>query len=304
MDLRLLRYFQAVAEELSFSKAAQKLHIAQPALSRAVADLEANLGILLLARTKRRVALTPAGAVLLQDIGVILGLIEETVRKVKRTAEGQEGELRVGFIGPPTKPFLVPLLAEFRKRYPKVTVVLEERTPERVWEMVSKNRIDVGLTRPVAASERIRLETMHIRKEPICAVFTKNHPLASAKRVTWSALKNQPLIMLARREGVGMHDLIMKACQNADFHPRIAYAPSIVGTTLTYVEADLGIGVVPESVGTLANQSNLIFKPIYPIAQIELVLAWSKADLNPVVKAFRDLIKEMMASKNRKSFKL
>ena len=83
MDLRLLRYFQAVAEELSFSKAAQKLHIAQPALSRAVADLEANLGVLLLARTKRRVALTPAGAVLLQDIGVILGLIEETVRKVQ-----------------------------------------------------------------------------------------------------------------------------------------------------------------------------------------------------------------------------
>ena len=132
MELRELRYFQAVAELLSFSKASQKLHIAQPALSRVVKGLEQELGAELLARTRRSVRLTPAGAVLLHEAGLLLGLAEEAARKVQRTARGQEGELRLGYIGPPTQPFLSRLLREFQKRHPKVTVLLEERTPERV----------------------------------------------------------------------------------------------------------------------------------------------------------------------------
>lgn len=134
MELRTLRYFQAVAEELSFSRAAERLHIAQPALSRAVRDLEEELGTPLLARNKHKVRVTPAGAVLLRETGVLLGLAEEAARKVQRTALGQEGELRLGYIGPPTRDFLAGVLREFRIRYPRVTVILEERTPERVWE--------------------------------------------------------------------------------------------------------------------------------------------------------------------------
>ena len=294
MELRTLRYFQAVAEELSFSKASQKLHIAQPALSRAVADLEVELNAELLARTKRSVKLTPAGAVLLREAGLLLGLAEEAVRKVQRTASGQEGELRLGFIGPPTQPFLAPLLAEFRKRHPRVTVVLEERTPERVWEMVSKDRLDIGLTRPVAASERIGLQTLLLRREAFCAVVPKNHALAAESKLQWKMLSGLPLVVLARREGVGMHDRIMISCQQAGFAPKIAHAPSIVGTVLTYVEAGAGIGVAPESVDVLKSGNNVIFKPLHPLQHVELVMAWSRQEKKPVVEAFCEIVKEML----------
>src|SRR5436190_24252630 len=105
MELRHLRYFQAVAEELSFSKAARRLHVAQPALSRTVKDLENHLGVELLARNRRGVALMPAGRVLLHEAALVFEHLDEALRRVRRTAEGEEGELRLGYLGPPTQPF-------------------------------------------------------------------------------------------------------------------------------------------------------------------------------------------------------
>ena len=117
MELRHLRYYQAVAEELSFSKAARRLRLAQPALSRAVKELESHVGAILMLRDRRRVVLTEAGSVFLHEIGLLLQRIDESVRRVQRTAAGEEGELRVGYIGAPTQAFLGRLLAEFRKRH-------------------------------------------------------------------------------------------------------------------------------------------------------------------------------------------
>ncbi len=300
MELRTLRYFQAVAEELSFSKAAKTLRVAQPALSRAVKELESSLGAQLLERTKRSVRLTPAGAVLLREAGLLLGLSEEAIRKVQRTARGQEGELRLGYIGPPTYPFLSPLLQEFRRRHPRVTVQLEERTPERVWEMVSKDRLDVGLTRPVAAAERIGLQTLLLRREPMCAALPARHPLAGVKRLAWKALAPLPLVTLARREGVGLYDSVMRGCHEAGFDPRLAHTPSIVGTVLTYVEAGAGIGIVPESVEVLNAGKNIVFKPLHPLQTIELVMVWNEAQNNPAAHAFRALVSEWLASRKGK----
>ncbi|CAN5864156.1 LysR substrate-binding domain-containing protein [soil metagenome] len=297
MELRQLRYFQSVAEELSFSKASQKLRIAQPALSRAVKDLELSVGAELLARTKRSVKLTPAGAVLLHEAGVLLGLSEEAVRKVQRTVKGQEGELRLGFIGPPTQPFLSRLLREFQKRHPRVTVILEERTPERVWEMVLKNRLDIGLTRPVAAGARIGLQTLLLRKEALCVAVPRQHPLASRPRVTWQMLRDLPLIVLARREGVGLHDRVLLGCQQAGFSPKLAHTPSIVGTVLTYVEAGAGVGVVPESVDTLSASKEVVFKPLHPAHSVDLVMVWKKDEVSPTGEAFRALVAEWVAKK-------
>ena len=116
MELRHLRYFQAVAEDLSFSKAARRLHVAQPALSRAVKDLEEKLGVILMLRNRRAVSLTEAGAVLVHEIGLLFQRMDDAVRRVRRTASGEEGELRIGYIGPPTQAFLGRLLGEFRRR--------------------------------------------------------------------------------------------------------------------------------------------------------------------------------------------
>jgi DNA-binding transcriptional LysR family regulator len=121
MDLRHLRYFQAVAEELSFSGAARRLRIAQPALSRAVQELEEACGVRLLDRNRRVVKLTPAGAVMLREAGLLFERWEESLRRVQRTAAGEEGELRLGYIGPPTRGFLASVVKEYRRRWPRVT---------------------------------------------------------------------------------------------------------------------------------------------------------------------------------------
>lgn len=294
MDLRHLRYFQAVAEELSFSKASRRLRIAQPALSRAVQELEQDLGMRLIERNRRTMALTPAGAVLLAESAVVLERLEESLRKVKRTAAGEEGELRLGYIGPPTKSFLGRLLAEYRGRFPKVSVHLEERTPERVWEMVAKGRLSVALTRPVPGQGERALNTLLLRQEPLGIVVTPGHPLAGRKSVSWKQLANEPLIVLARREGVGLHDEILAACRTAGFAPRIVQSPSLMGTVLTYVEAGAGVGVVTDSVAAAYMPEGLSFVPVTPVHSVPLVMVWNPDEFSPPVKAFHGLVEEWL----------
>ncbi len=294
MDLRHLRYFQAVAEELSFSKAARRLRIAQPALSRAVQELEREIGARLMDRDRRSVRLTPAGSVLLHETGLLLDRLDESLRRVRRAAAGEDGELRLGYIGPPTQFFLGRLLREYRERFPRITVILEERTPERVWEMVSRGRLAIGLTRPVLAHEALGLKSLTLRQETLCAVMPETHPLARRGSVNWKDLKKEPVILLARREGAGSHDAILAACQQAGFAPRLAHTPSLIGTILQYVEAGAGIGIVPESVLPVSPALRLL--PLKPRHSIPLVMVWAKDGDDPAVAAFRDLVRDWLKS--------
>jgi DNA-binding transcriptional LysR family regulator len=296
MDLRHLRYFQAVAEELSFSKAALRLRIAQPALSRAVQELERDAGVDLLDRNRRVVRLTPAGSVLLHETGLILERLEDALRRVRRTHLGEEGELRLGYIGPPTRSFLGPLLAEYRRLYPRVTVILEERTPERVWEMVSKGRLSVGLTRPVLSHDALGLRTLLLRNERLCAAVPMDHPFAQLASLPWQRLATEPVIILARRESASSHDDILAACQVARFTPRIVHTPSLIGTIVQYVEAGAGIGIVPE---TAASPNSKVVKliPLTPKKHIPLVMVWAQEGDDAAVVAFRELVKTWLKDK-------
>ena len=296
MELRHLRYFQAVAEELSFSKAARRLHIAQPALSRAVQEIERDVGVNLIDRNRRSARLTPAGAVLLQEIALLLDRLEESLRRVRRTAAGEEGELRLGYIGPPTKPFLGRILAEYRRRYPRVSVHLEERTPERVWEMVAKGRLSVGLTRPVLAHEALGLQSLLLRHERLCAAVPLGHAWADKSSLPWRALAREPLVMLARREGAGSHDAVLAACRQAKFTPRVSHAPSLIGTVLQYVEAGAGIGIVPESVAAEKTETEVRLVPLKPAHAVPLVMVWAREGDDPSVLAFRALVKEWLTA--------
>jgi DNA-binding transcriptional LysR family regulator len=293
MELRHLRYFQAVAEELSYSKAARRLCIAQPALSRAVQEMESELGALLFDRGGRAIRLTPAGDVLLRDTALLFERLDEMVRRVRRTAAGEEGELRLGYIGPPTRGFLGPLLKTYRKRHPKVTVVLEERTPERVAEMVSKGRLSIGLTRPVLAADSLGLKSLTLWEEPFAALVAADHPFAGTGSLAWQDLADQPLILLARREGAGSHDTILAACEEAGFSPKIVHSPSVIGTVLQYVEAGAGIGVVPASV--LPQSPSVHLLPLEPVRGVPLVMVWAEEGNDPAVTAFRDLVSQWLS---------
>jgi DNA-binding transcriptional LysR family regulator len=293
MELRFLHYFRAVAEDLSFSGAARRLHVAQPALSRAVKQLESTLGTTLLERTRHHVRLTPAGSVLLRESILLFDQLEESLRRVRRTAAGEEGEVRLGYIGPPTTPFLGRLLAEYQKRYPRVAVHLEERTPERVWEMVAKGRLAIAITRPVVGYEASGLKTSLLREERLGVVVPARHPYAKKRQLDWRALARQPLIVLARREGMGLHDAVIAGCRRAGVIPTLAQTPSLIGTVMTYVEAGAGIGVVTELVSP-AN-SSLRFIPLRPTQSVPLVLVWNENQDAPPVQRFRELISEWHA---------
>jgi DNA-binding transcriptional LysR family regulator len=290
MELRHLRYFQAVAEELSFSRAARRLHVAQPALSRAIKQLEHSLGATVFERTRHHVRLTPAGAVLLREIALLLEHVEESVRRVRRTAAGEEGELRLGYIGPPTQPFLGRVLRDYRNRFPLVSIHLEERTPERVWEMVAKGRLSAAITRPVHAHEALGLRTIVLREERLGIVVAGSHPLARRGSVPWTALGHEPLIVLARREGMGLHDAVIAGCRQAGVMPRLAHTPSLIGTVMSYVEAGAGIGVVTESVVTPG--SGLRFVLLKPLQRVPLVFVWQEDHDAPPVQRFRELLLE------------
>ena len=290
MEIRHLRYFQAVAEELSYSKAAQRLRVAQPALSRAVQEVERELGVNLIDRNRRSARLTPAGTVFLQEIGALLERLEEALRRVKRTAAGEEGELRLGYVGPPTQPFLGRLLHDYRKRYPLVSIHLEERTPERVWEMVAKGRLSAALTRPVVAHEALGLRTIVLREERLGIVVPVNHLLARRRTVPWTALAREPLIVLARREGMGLHDAVIAGCRQAGVTPRLAHTPSLIGTVMSYVEAGAGLGIVTESVAPPVPA--LKFVLLQPVHRVPLVFVWQEDDDSPPVRCFRELLLE------------
>lgn len=288
MDLRRLRYFQAVAEELSFSRAARRLHVAQPALSRAVQEIEATLGVAVLERSRHHVRLTPAGAVLLRETVQTLEQLAEGFRRVRRTASGEEGELRLGYVGPPARPFLGRLLAEFRRRFPGVALHLEERTPERVWEMIAKGRLAAGITRPVPGQEALGMRTLPLRDEVLGVAVPAGHAWAGRKTIRWAALASEPLVVLARREGMNLHDTMLIGCRQAGFAPRLAHTPSLIGTVLLHAEAGDGIAVVTDSV--MAPEESLRFVPLVPRLTVPLVFAWNEDRVSPPVDRFRELL--------------
>jgi DNA-binding transcriptional LysR family regulator len=294
MEIRHLRYFQAVAEDLSFSRAAQRLHVAQPALSRAIKQLEHTLGAEVLERSRHYVRLTPAGAVLLRETALLLQQLEETASRVRRTAAGEEGELRLGYIGPPTQPFLGRLLKDYRKRYPLVSIHLEERTPERVWEMVARGRLSAAITRPVVAHQALGLRTVVLREERLGLVVPASHPFAKRRSIPWTALAREPLIVLARREGMGLHDAVIAGCRQAGVAPRLAHTPSLIGTVMSYVEAGAGMGVVTESVVTPTPA--LKFVLLKPVQRVPLVFVWQEDEDTPPVQRFRELLLEWKAN--------
>jgi LysR family transcriptional regulator, benzoate and cis,cis-muconate-responsive activator of ben and cat genes len=255
-----------------------------------VQEIETALGAPVLERNRRTVRLTPAGAVLLREAGILLERWEEAMRRVRRTAAGEEGELRLGYIGPPTQVFLGRLLQEYRRRFPRVSLHLEERTPERVWEMLARRRLSAAITRPVAYEKESGIETLVLRQERFGVVVPRSHPLAKRTSLAWRAIAQEPLILLARREGVSSHDTVLAAIRKAGFAPRLAHTPSLIGTVLSYVEAGAGIGVVPESVMDPGN--SLRFVPLLPAATVPLVLAWQADEDTPAVQRFRELVLE------------
>jgi DNA-binding transcriptional LysR family regulator len=163
--------------------------------------------------------------------------------------------------------------------------------------MVAKGRLSIGLTRPVISRDTSGLQTLLLRAEPLCAVVPPAHPLASRASVPWQALASEPLIILARREGVSLHDEVLAGCRKAGFTPRIAQTPSLIGTVLSYVEAGAGIGIVTDSVALNPEGAALKRINLQPEQSVPLVMVWPEQESDPPMRAFRELVKEWIKAK-------
>ncbi|WP_066640838.1 LysR family transcriptional regulator [Bordetella sp. H567] len=292
MELRHLRYFVAVAEELHFGRAARRLNISQPPLSQQIRALEQDAGVELFRRDTRRVQLTPAGAELLKYARSALSHVDQGVRSARRVHQGEVGRLNVGFITSLSYTYLPWLVRAFRKRYPAVELVLTEKETWDQKEALLDGRLDVGLMRgPFEASG---LRTSSLLQEPFVAALPDTHPLARLPRINLGSLSNDPFILFPRAIG-GAYNATMSALfDEADFRPIVAQEAVQMHVVVGLVGAGLGVAVVPASIRLLPTPG-VVFKPLVQCTyNAELVIACREDATSPVIAPFSQLAKEII----------
>lgn len=246
MELRHLRYFVAVAEELNFTRAAERLHIAQPPLSTQIRLLEEELGAQLFERDKRRVFLTQAGREMLERSRAILAAAEAAKKAAKRAADGETGELHLGYAASAMFTEALPaVIRSFQKRFPHIQLRLHEMPSINQLHAVHNRELDVGIVRrpDVATPAGVRIEEWY--RAPLVAAIPKAHPLAKRESLRIADLKDQPLILFPRDSGIGLYWLVIEMCVKAKFRPRVARETRDYATMIGMVSAGVGIAVVP-----------------------------------------------------------
>ena len=293
MELRHLRYFVAVAEELSFTRAAGRLHIGQPPLSHQIQMLEAEVGARLLERSKRWVRLTEAGKLFLDDARRVLSLAEQAVQTARRAERGEAGELRVGFtFSTPLTPLFATVINRYRQRYPGVTLTLHERSTLAQINALADRELDLGLVRPPESTLPEAVMTTELRRDPLVMVLPEDHPLTARASLRIADLEGQPLVMYPKTAGTGIHPQIFRLCRAAGFEPTIAMEAGEASTMAGLVAAGFGIAVLPSSFDII-RLSGVLYRPLAdPDATTALLLAQRKDEISPLVAAFRAIALE------------
>ena len=289
MELRHLRYFVAVAEELHFHRAATRLHISQPPLSQQIRALERELGVTLLARNRRRVALTAAGESFRDDARSILAAVERASERARDIARGAIGTLSIGFVGSAMfSPTLPDILREFRSGHPDVELVLRELPTVAQLNALAAGELDIGVIRgPVELAELDgQLELLTIQRERLVAALPSGHPLASRRRLRPGELRGESFVILARREAPGLYAGLATAMGDAGGLPDDVLEVAEMQTIISLVAGGFGVSLVPASVGQV-ERSGVTFLPISgPTPTIELALAWRRGTDLPVRNEF------------------
>lgn len=284
MELRQLRYFVAVAEDLHFRRAAARLHVSQPPLSMQIQALERELGCELLRRTRRRVELTPAGEAFLSDARSLLAELEAAVASARAIAAGHRGRLRLTFVGSALLS-IVPIVVErFRAARPGVELELRERSTVEQLRALASGAADVALIRPpVEHGPELRSEP--IMSEPMLVALPANHPLARRRTLTSAALVGQPLVLFPRAQAPGYHDLLIGSLTDTGSAPSVVqYAPEML-TIVGLVAAGIGVSLVPASLGHL-ELPGVVYRPLRGGPRALLSAVTRAAEESELVRAF------------------
>jgi DNA-binding transcriptional LysR family regulator len=287
MELRHLRYFVAVAEELNFGRAARRLHIAQPPLSRQIRDLEREIGTALFERGSRGVELTPAGRAFLPEVRLALAQSERAQRAALRAASGETGRLRVGFVEAATHSGILPdVLSFFRMHLPGIGLSLLEMDSAQQTEALREGRIDLGIASgpPLDSDRWLHAEAVFL--EPLVLAVPAGHPLAGRKRFALADLAGESFILVPRYAGPALHDDIIARCRAAAFSPRIVQEAAGWHTMVSLVSAGVGVAFVPRSLARL-HETDVTFRAVRDLSvNLEMTAMWRQGEKSPVRDRF------------------
>jgi DNA-binding transcriptional LysR family regulator len=294
IELRQLRYFVAVAEEGHFGRAATRLHMTQPPLSQTIQSLEGTLGTSLFSRTKRSIALTPAGIALLPEARRILQQAGALPDIARRAASGESGLLSLSFVSTADYSVLPSLLREFRESYPQVQIDLRESTTDVQTDDLLQGRIDAGLLiPPLSDKAKAELDYVTVLSEPLILAAPQGlKGLGNKRGVSLQALANMPLIIFPRRIAPAFHDAILASFRDAGVTPRIGQEAIQMQTIVGLVSAGMGIALVPQSVSNLkrpgVDYRNLSGKA----PTVETGVAWRRDNASPILRTFLELLRK------------
>jgi DNA-binding transcriptional LysR family regulator len=283
-ELRQLRHFVAVADQLHFGRAAAALHMSQPPLSRSIQDLERRLGATLLARSRRKVELTPEGARFLEEAKRLLAQLERAVLEVGSMAAGAGGRLRLGFVSLADYGVLPELLKTYKAARPGVSLALREMLSPEQAAALAAGELDFGLLLPPVAGD---LEHLVVQRERFVAALPSRHSLARSRaRIAVRELAGEAFVMAPREIAPGLHDIVAMLAARAGFSPRVAQEAIQMQTVVSLVSSGLGVAVVPASVANLGRRG-VVYREIADAhPRLDLWLAWRRGSLGAAGREF------------------
>ncbi|GBQ91878.1 LysR family transcriptional regulator [Acetobacter nitrogenifigens DSM 23921 = NBRC 105050] len=295
MELRHLRYFVAVADHGSFTRAAATLRMEQPPLSQQIRQFENELGVTLFQRLTRGVKLTDIGAALLPQARAVLDLQGDFLAAARGLARGDRGQLRVGLAGAvPLLPLIPLTIRRFREAWPEADVSFEESNTPALSEALHERRVDVAIVRPPVPNDA-QLAVYPLFDEPTVVALPSGHAHAADGAVGLSMIASEPLIIFPRELGPGFHDAILAACQQAGFTPRLGQQAPQIAATVPLVAAGLGVSVVPASLSQI-HAGGVTFHPIKePAPKATLAIAVLRGQHAPLVSRFVSALREASA---------
>ncbi len=290
-DLHHLKQFIAVAEELHFGRAAKRLHIAQPPLSQAIKRLEERLGVMLLERTKRKVSLTPAGKMLLEEARRLIDNADRTGQMVQQAALGNQGKIAIGFVSAALYNLLPQTLRSFRNQFPQAQLSLQELTTNDQLHALQAGSIDVGFAHPPFSTQS-SLKTKVVSRDVLLAAIPHDHRLAQQEQLDFYDVARQPFVLFPARQGPSLHSAIVRACDRFGANLTIAAEASRIHTQLSLVAGGLGITLIPQSAISLRVRG-VVYKKIHNLPEslyLELSILYYQSDGRDMLDRFISIV--------------
>jgi len=290
MELRHLRYFVAVAENLNFTKAAAKLHLAQPSLTRQIHNLE--IGVRLLNRSKSQVALTEEGRSFLVDARRILALAMESILAVQRLSRGETGQLNIAYLSNSDFELLPETLGAFRLAFPQIALNLFDMVPAEQFRALEIGKIDLGFVglRPPGTLGHVQWES--IARHRTVVVLPAKHPLARKSQVHLRDLKTMFFVGMSEKTHPGFRQWLHETCQPAGFTPRILQDADLEPALMTFVAQGLGVSLVRERIKKLPHPG-VLFRPLTPPVRSDYCIAWNRDNDSRALQQYIEIVKRL-----------